>query len=212
MRRHFRTFFEPFFTTKEAGKGTGLGLSTAHGIVEQSRGRLTVESRPAKGTVFRAYFPVTNREDAEEIVDQRPAQHRHGTGTVLVAEDDGALRKLICKTLADAGYRVLQASNGQEALRLEGQEPTVDLLLTDVVMPGMSGPELMDRVRSRRPDLIVLFLSGYDRALIGERTLDPAVAFLPKPFTLKALLNRVHELIVQDMPERTGPRHDSVGT
>lgn len=181
--------FEPFFSTKELGKGTGLGLATVYGIVEQSGGALSVESRPGQGAVFRVYLPMALEGTEKEAAPTPQSRSRRHSATVLIVEDETPLRKLICRVVAGAGYHVLEAANGEEGLILATQYgKQIDLLLSDVLMPAMSGAELMDRVRKLRPDLTVVFMSGYDRELVGQREREPGVAFLPKPFTPEALL------------------------
>ncbi len=189
--------FEPFFTTKEHGKGTGLGLSTVYGIVRQSDGRIIVDSAPGAGTTFRIYLPLVDAP-----VDATPkaapvAPPAAGSGTVLVAEDEQVVRVLIRKVLEQAGYTVLLAASGEEALHLaEHYENSIHLLVTDVVMPGMSGRELMRRLVERRPAVKVLYLSGYsDEAVERHGVLDPGTAFMQKPFTPGALARRVRELL-----------------
>ncbi len=191
-----RRVFEPFFTTKEIGKGTGLGLSTALGIAEQSGGTLTVESKIGVGTVFRAYFPVT-AEQPSRAAGSRPAESRGaGTATILLVEDETPLRKLISQVLKSAGHAVLEAANGDEALALQAHHPgPIDLLLTDVIMPGMSGPELVAKLRGRRPKMTILYMSGYDNELVDKKSLENSASFLPKPFSPRALLNRIAALL-----------------
>ena len=188
--------FEPFFTTKEIGKGTGLGLSTALGVAEQSGGTLTVESKLGTGTVFRAYFPVT-AEQAGGQAGNRPAESKSaGTATILLVEDETPLRKLISQVLKSAGHAVLEAASGDEALALQAHHPEpIDLLLTDVIMPGMSGPELVAKLRSRRPRMAILFMSGYDNELVDKKSLENSASFLPKPFSPRTLLNRIAALL-----------------
>ena len=193
--------FEPFFTTKDLGKGTGLGLSTVYGIVEQSGGAIKVQSAPGEGTVFRIYLPLA----AAGIEDERTEQHylrpSRQTATVLVVEDETSLRKLVTKVLAGANYHVLEATDGQLAMRLAAEfGKPIGLLVTDVLMPGMSGPELMDRLRKAHPDMLVLFMSGYDRELLGQRASESAVRFLPKPFTPQTLLSTVQEILGAAVP------------
>jgi signal transduction histidine kinase/ActR/RegA family two-component response regulator len=186
--------FEPFYTTKELGKGTGLGLSTVFGIVEQSGGLVTVESAPGAGATFRVYLPINNNA-AEESAQPCAAAAPERTGKILVVEDEVPLRRLVVKVLKGAGYEVIEAINGEEALALASRHPSIDLVLSDVVMPVVSGPELIARLRTTRPELVVLFMSGYDRALIDHKTLEGAASFLPKPFSPRTLLARVAELI-----------------
>ncbi len=183
--------FEPFFTTKPAGKGTGLGLSTARGITEQSGGTLTVESTLGKGTTFRVYLPVAAAavaESEEATAHQAAPSNDKTTGRVLIVEDHPPLRELIATILGDAGYHVLAAANGAEAIRLAEGNP-VDVVLTDVMMPGMSGLALIQQLRTQSHHPRVVFMSGHDQGLLkahGEGTL-----FLQKPFTPKALTRMI---------------------
>jgi CheY-like chemotaxis protein len=187
--------FEPFFTTKDAGKGTGLGLSTALGIVEQCGGSLTVESKLGIGTIFRAYLPVTTEQATTEVA-ARATELSGGKATVLLVEDETPLRKLISQVLKSAGHTVLEAANGDEAFALQSRYAgSLDLLLTDVVMPGMNGPELVAKLRARRPQIVVLFMSGYDNDLIDKNSLETTASFLPKPFSPRTLLNRIDTLL-----------------
>ncbi|MCM2270812.1 MAG: response regulator, partial [Thermoanaerobaculia bacterium] len=188
--------FEPFFTTKEAGKGTGLGLATVYGIVKQSGGHIWIYSESGQGTTFRIYLPRTDGA-APAVVARPPAAPRGGDETVLVVEDQEALRQLLGRLLSAAGYRVLTASNGAEALALSAAHAgAVDLVLTDVVMPEMGGLELMARLRERHPELRVLFMSGYTEETVARHgVLDPARNFLGKPFTAAELARRVRTLL-----------------
>jgi signal transduction histidine kinase len=183
--------FEPFFTTKPVGKGTGLGLSAAQGIVEQSGGALTMESTPGRGATFHVYLPLAGSPAAataaepEGTVPLPPdAQPVQIAGSVLVVEDHPPLRDLIVTVLSDAGYRVLEAANGAEAIRI-AQESSVDLVLTDVLMPGMNGPALIQQLRAQSERLRVVLMSGHDRGLLNNYAED--ALFLQKPFTPKAL-------------------------
>ena len=181
--------FDPFFTTKEFGKGTGLGLSTVYGIVKQSGGHIACTSEPGHGTTFRIYLPRTEAlpvRQAEEAPEQVPEQVRPGLGEhILVAEDETAVRELIQRMLERLGHRVTLAANGNDALALvteKGLDP--DLVITDVVMPGMSGKELIERLRILRPGQRFLYMSGYTDNAIGDHgVLDPDTPFLQKPFT-----------------------------
>jgi PAS domain S-box-containing protein len=186
--------FEPFFTTKEVGKGTGLGLSTVYGIVSQSKGCVTVESAPGRGSVFRVFFPCAVQPPPAG--SEEPAPERGlANETILVAEDEASVRELIASLLADEGYRVLVASDGQEAIDLcrEGGAP-IDLLLTDVIMPRMNGRELADRLSARMPGIRILFMSGYTDDAIGHHgVLDEETRFLSKPFSPETLLRKIRE-------------------
>ena len=154
--------FEPFFTTKSRGRGTGLGLSTVFGIVKQAGGEIEVESEPGEGTTFHVLLPVVEAQDAAPVGEQAPAEEIRGNETVLVAQDDEAVRGLPAELLAALGYTVLTASNGAAAARLvRDRGETIDLLLTDMVMPGQTGKDLAEEIRGTRPGLPVVFLSGY---------------------------------------------------
>ncbi len=184
--------FEPFYTTKPAGQGTGLGLSTVYGIVRQHGGFVEVESAPGRGTAFRVHLPVVRGEAASE--DQPRAEPLpRGHETVLLVEDEGAVREVARTVLDRLGYRVLAAANGEEALALEAGHPgPLDLLLTDVVLPGPSGPEVAEAVRARRPGCRVLFMSGYPERLAS----GPAgVPFLAKPFSPETLARRIRDVL-----------------
>jgi PAS domain S-box-containing protein len=188
--------FEPFFTTKEAGKGTGLGLATVAGIVTRSGGSIEVSSEIGQGTSFMVYFP---RADAAEIVADTPppmARPRAGTETVVVVDDAEGLRELTSRLLRRQGYTVLVAANADEALRLFEDNESIDVLLTDVVMPGASGPELTRRLVEQRPTLKVIYMSGYTEDAIAQHgVLNPGIAFLHKPFSSETLGRKIREVL-----------------
>jgi CheY-like chemotaxis protein len=188
--------FEPFFTTKGLGKGTGLGLSTVYGIVRQSAGFVEVSSEAGKGTSFEVYLPRSEGVAAARLPTRAPAV-ASGTETVLVVEDEEMLRRLAVRTLKRAGYKVLVAANGGEALlQLETFDDPVHLLLTDVVMPGMSGRELADRLRRTRPEMMILFTSGYtDDAILHTGVLDDLTQFIGKPFSTVDLMRKVRDVL-----------------
>jgi len=193
-----REIFEPFFTTKEPGKGSGLGLSTVHGIVRQSGGFVEVETRPGGGTSFRVYLPRVDvpakAAPAAEIgVDQAGG----GNETILLVEDSEVVRSYTAEILRTSGYDVLEAGSGEEAFRIAGERSRpIDLLLSDVVMPGVTGGEVAARICSSRPGLKVLFVSGYPEHTIGKkRLLEEGAPFLGKPFTPNELLKKIREIL-----------------
>jgi PAS domain S-box-containing protein len=191
-----RHIFEPFFTTKEKGKGTGLGLATVYGIVKQSGGYIDAKSQPGEGSTFDVYLPAVEAE-ADPVKLVVPVASSSGGQTILVVEDEESLREVAREVLESSGYRVLTASCGKEALSVSAAHPEpVRLLLTDVVMPGMSGPELAERLRPERPEMSVLYMSGYTEEIVAQHgTMGRGTRLLTKPFSVAALARSVHEVL-----------------
>jgi PAS domain S-box-containing protein len=191
--------FEPFYTTKPTGKGTGLGLATVYGIVTDAGGSLHVYSEPYVGTTFRAYLPVAGERGGQTDTAPDLVETPRGDGqTILAVDDEDAIRQVVERILDNAGYRVLSAGGGSEALDLDARS-RCQLLLTDVVMPGMSGHRLAELLRRRHPGLPVLFMSGYNDGLREtEPAADEDIGFIEKPFTAYGLLHRVHHLLTPD--------------
>ncbi|MGE3804053.1 MAG: response regulator, partial [Gemmataceae bacterium] len=197
--------FEPFFTTKEMGKGTGLGLSMVYGIIKQSGGAIEVESEPGQGTTFKLYLPEMRA--AEERSGQPAANNglARGHETILLVEDEELVRGVASKLLKRSGYTVLEASGGQEALDLVARhQGEIDMLLSDVVMPEMNGRELYRKLGEQRPDLKVLFVSGYtDSALLRHGLTDKNINILLKPFAADEFLRLVRETLDKPAPVAT---------
>jgi len=189
--------FEPFFTTKERGSGTGLGLATTYGAAHQAGGSIEVYSEVGIGTTFKVYLPRVEEEAAKPVEDDRPTDLPGGTETVLIVEDEGILRSLCVQILEQLGYRVLQARNGTEAIaKVQGYGDRIDLLLTDVVMPGMNGSELATQLVLHHPEMKVLFTSGYTEDVITHHgVLAEGVSFIGKPYTPSALARKVREVL-----------------
>jgi CheY-like chemotaxis protein len=187
--------FEPFFTTKELGKGTGLGLATVYGIVKQNAGHILVYSEPGHGTTFKIYLPnadhkigIRPKAESEKVSPKRTGS------TILLVEDDEIMRSLTRQLLQEHGYTVIEADDGKTALGwAQSHEDPIDLVLTDVVMKRMSGPELVDRLTASRPNLKVVYMSGYTGELMAHRDgLKPGVTLVEKPFSRTTLLNTLH--------------------
>lgn len=189
--------FDPFFTTKEKGKGTGLGLSTVYGIIKQSGGNIWVYSEPGKGTTFKVYLPESEVDAPSTAKRETEGPIPSGSETILLVEDEDVVRGLARKILEQAGYKVIEAAQGEKAVQLFSEAAReIDLLLTDVVMPGISGKDVANRVTRLRPDLKVLFMSGYtDEAIVHHGVLDSDVQFIQKPFSPASLAKKVREVL-----------------
>jgi two-component system cell cycle sensor histidine kinase/response regulator CckA len=189
--------FEPFFTTKEAGKGTGLGLSMAYGIIQQSGGHIGVQSEPGRGTTFRIYLPKVDGEPDSEPEREPPVREaRGGDETILLLEDSEPLRLILKEMLEDAGYKVLDGSTLEEAMAFSVHPGPIHLVLSDVVMPGASGPEVVAFLRTQRPDIQAVFMSGYPDEAIGKHgVLDRGIHFLQKPFSSQALRSKLRDVL-----------------
>jgi signal transduction histidine kinase/ActR/RegA family two-component response regulator len=204
-RETMARIFEPFFTTKPVGRGTGLGLAMVYGIVKQSGGFIWVFSEPGRGTMFRVYLPPVADAPAAEEGGAVPVASANGSETILLVEDEALVRGLAQRALRERGYSVIAAGDGVEALEMIADDPDrdIDLLLTDVIMPQMSGKDLADAVRAGRPRIRVLFMSGHtDDAIVHHGILDDGVLFLPKPFTPGQLTRKVREVLDQPAPNR----------
>jgi CheY-like chemotaxis protein len=185
--------FEPFFTTKDPGKGTGLGLSMVYGIVKQSGGYITVESAPGQGTTFRIHLPLTGEPEDLPATDRPTTARKAGSGTILLVEDEAAVRQLVNAILTSHGYTVLMADTPAHAMTLcRKASQGIDILLTDVVMPGVTGPDLAKQLLALRPELKVVYMTGYAGESLAEQGLGgDGVSVLQKPFTAAALEEKI---------------------
>jgi CheY-like chemotaxis protein len=194
--------FEPFFTTKELGRGTGLGLSMVYGFVKQSGGHVTIYSEEGEGTTVKLYLPRHQAESqaADEVAEALVSPLASDDEVILVVEDNAEVRSFSVMTLTELGYRVLEATDAESAMAFLRSEERIDLLFTDVVLPGRTGRVLADEATAIRPDLRVLFTTGYSRnAIVHQGRLDAGVRLLQKPFTFDQLANRVRDVL--DEPE-----------
>jgi two-component system, cell cycle sensor histidine kinase and response regulator CckA len=196
--------FEPFFTTKTPGRGTGLGLATAYGIIRQSGGAIQFSSQPGQGTTAFLYLPLSAKAEPE-LAAEKEHLDQEGVETILVVEDDARVRKLICSVLGNRGYSIVEAARGEEAIRAAAaHDGPIHLILVDVIMPGMSGPEVARQIQSSRPSTRVLYISGYtDEAMVHHRIHDSGAAFLPKPFLPRVLTRKVRDVL--DSRQGTSP-------
>jgi two-component system, cell cycle sensor histidine kinase and response regulator CckA len=187
--------FEPFFTTKELGRGTGLGLSTVYGFVKQIGGYVWVESAPGAGSTFEIYLPVTHDDVSSSGPSAVPADSRRGAGTILLVEDEESLRTLTRSTLEQSGYAVLEACNGMEAVEIaKAASAPIDLLLTDMVMPGMNGRAVAERISQLFPEIHVAYMSGYT-GFSNRETATLNGVIIAKPFTRHVLLQKLREAL-----------------
>jgi two-component system cell cycle sensor histidine kinase/response regulator CckA len=189
--------FEPFFTTKGPGQHSGLGLSTVYGIIQQHNGGIEVTSEPGAGSTFRIYLPAAQGETMEEREAQEPVFMPHGTETILMVDDEAAIRKLVVDMLEPLGYRLLTASGGEEAIKVSAAfDGPIDLLVTDVIMPGMNGSELAAALKKQRPFMPVIFMSGYtDSGITGSGMLDDESEYIQKPISRVQLAARIREVL-----------------
>ncbi|RLB34817.1 MAG: hybrid sensor histidine kinase/response regulator [Deltaproteobacteria bacterium] len=190
--------FDPFFTTKQKGKGAGLGLSTVYGIVKQNGGFIWVYSEPGQGTTFKIYFPRAEKEVEKSVPGEKePSDELVGSETILFVDDDDMVRNIGVKTLQMRGYKVLEARSPKEALDISARyQGPIHLLLTDVVMPEMDGAKLVTRLETQRPEMIVLYMSGYtDNAILHRGVLPRGTKFLQKPFAPESLARKVRDVL-----------------
>jgi signal transduction histidine kinase/ActR/RegA family two-component response regulator len=199
-REHLAHIFEPFYTTKEAGRGTGLGLATVYGIVKQNRGFIWVYSEPGLGTTFKIYLPEALAAHKESRIQRTDVESPHGSETLLLVEDETPVRQSTREFLTRSGYTVLEAKSGEEALQTSREYcGPIHLMLTDVIMPGMSGAQVAEQLAAERPTLKVLFVSGYAEATVQRHgKIDITTQFLPKPFSLKELARKIRQILAED--------------
>jgi CheY-like chemotaxis protein len=202
--------FEPFFTTKPLGQGTGLGLSMVYGFAKQSEGHIRIYSEEGQGTTVKLYLPryrgTHSEEDSQDLLVEAP--RAEAGETVLVVEDEPVVRDLIVEVLGDLGYKALEAGDGPSGLKLLQSKRRIDLLITDVGLPGLNGRQLADQARERRPDLKVLFITGYaENATLANGFLEPGMAMMTKPFAVDALARKIGQLLEgQATGESSNPR------
>jgi len=189
--------FEPFFTTKGKAKGTGLGLATVYGIIKQSGGYIHVESALGKGTTFNIYLPLVKEKLESNSVEDKQKNLQQGSETILVVEDEFLVRELVCDTLRNNGFTVIEATNGKEAIEIfDKNQSTIDLVLTDVIMPEMSGRKLIEVLKNKYQDLKALYMSGYtDDAIIKHGVLEPGMSYIQKPFSPRALIEKLQDVL-----------------
>jgi|GEM_PF-684291 PAS domain S-box-containing protein len=206
-KEHLTRIFDPFFTTKGEGKGTGIGLSTVYGIVRQNGGFIRVKSKEGQGSTFEVFWPLVPEDSAVELDRDDEAELPRGYETIVLVEDDDGARKMASSALRMLGYRVVEFSSPQEALRnLKKETAALDLLITDVVMPDMSGPELAENLQNMWPELRVLYTSGYpDQHIVHMGLIREGVQFLAKPFTLSALARKVRQVLDQSQKSELAP-------
>ena len=191
--------FEPFYTTKERGKGTGLGLAMVYGLVRQAGGHILVYSEPTRGSTFKVYLPAVDEPVVRETPKPAADRPERGTETILVVEDEPGVRTMVCRLLERLGYTVIEAVNGEDGLRVAGQMARIDLVLTDVMMPKKTGPEMAAELEARRAGTKVLFMSGYaENAIVQNGTIAPGAQLLEKPFSGESLARRVRAVLDAD--------------
>jgi len=191
-----KRIFEPFFTTKERGKGTGLGLSTVYGIVRQCGGHIFIYSEPGKGTAFKIYIPASAEKTGDKPAEPPSRSLYRGTETILLVEDDDAVRKVASRILTQSGYSVLEAAAPREAIKLCEDHRDIHLMLTDMVMPQMNGYELAKVITAKAPQMKVIFMSGYtDNAITRQDILKPGTVLLEKPLIVETVLRKIKEVL-----------------